>query len=156
MNYKKVFFGLGSNLGNKKQNLLRAAEKLSEFIHNISISSVYRTSPVGPEQDDFYNAVLSGETDLEPFKLLELIKRIEREMGRIKSFHWGPRIIDVDILWVEDTEIEALNLSIPHREITYRRFVLEPLYELAGNIYLREKTLLYYLNESLEQNCEKK
>ncbi len=130
-----IYFGLGSNLGARKQNLLDAIERLTPDVRIDGVSSLYETDPVGPPgQQDYYNAVCRAATQLEPLDLLAHVKRIEREMGRTESERWGPRVIDIDILLYGERQVVEETLEIPHREMTTRGFVLVPLAELAADV----------------------
>ena len=126
-----VFIGLGSNLGNRTENCLKAIELLSDFTIIKSVSSFYETDPVGNEdQPKFINAVAKVSTLLSPLNLLTSLKTIEKQLGREKNERWGPRTIDLDILIYEDFVLESQELTIPHKELLNRRFVLEPLCEI--------------------------
>ncbi|MGL4598476.1 MAG: 2-amino-4-hydroxy-6-hydroxymethyldihydropteridine diphosphokinase [Bacteroidia bacterium] len=132
-----IFIGLGTNLGDRAGNLKRVIRLIEDVsgIWVIAISSCYETSAWGKiDQPDFLNQVLELKTSLKPNALLDELLRIEREMGRIRTEHWGPRIIDLDILlW--DQEIVALEqLKIPHPYLHERIFVLQPLADLAGTV----------------------
>ncbi|MBE0415020.1 MAG: 2-amino-4-hydroxy-6-hydroxymethyldihydropteridine diphosphokinase [Dehalococcoidia bacterium] len=127
----KVYLGLGSNLGDRKANLEKALQLLSERLAIEQISSLYETAPVGHEEQSlFLNVVCRTQTDLEPFQLLSLIKGIEVSLGRVPSFPNAPRPIDVDILFYGDLVMETPELTIPHPRIKERAFVLIPLFEL--------------------------
>lgn len=129
-----IFLSLGTNIGNKQGNIKTALELLRQKgIKIIKQSGIYLTEPVGVKnQPDFYNLCVEIETQESPGNLLASLKRIELEMGRIKEGHWGPRIIDIDILFYSNIIINSPGLVIPHPEITRRKFVLEPLSEIAG------------------------
>jgi 2-amino-4-hydroxy-6-hydroxymethyldihydropteridine diphosphokinase len=105
----------------------------AEAVGAVRMSSIYETEPQGEvlDQPDFLNAVVEIETDLGPEELLEECKRIESELGRRAGVRHGPRPIDIDILLLGDLEYESERLRIPHRDLEIRRFVLEPLQELA-------------------------
>jgi 2-amino-4-hydroxy-6-hydroxymethyldihydropteridine diphosphokinase len=132
------YLGLGSNVGDRRANLQAAVEDL--WAHDVIVlasSSVYETEPVGdvPDQREFYNACVQIETPLEPEALLDVCKAVERALGREPGgVRHGPRPIDVDVLLIEDTSFESERLSLPHREVTTRRFVLVPLLELAPDL----------------------
>lgn len=99
------------------------------------MSHLYLTSPIGPRQNNFINAVVKIKTDLSPAPLLRALKDIEKRMGRKKTGkRWGPRVIDIDILLYEKRIINLKKLNIPHREMLNRRFVLEPLLEIAPGL----------------------
>ncbi|ADQ08104.1 2-amino-4-hydroxy-6-hydroxymethyldihydropteridine pyrophosphokinase [Caldicellulosiruptor hydrothermalis 108] len=126
-----VFLGLGSNLGNRHENIKRAIEHLKDKIIIEKISSIIETQPYGfVDQPKFLNCVLKGTTMLSPFELLEFVLGIENKMGRIRLFKWGPRNIDIDILFYDDCVIDTENLKIPHPELHKRLFVLEPICEI--------------------------
>jgi 2-amino-4-hydroxy-6-hydroxymethyldihydropteridine diphosphokinase len=155
-----VYLGLGTNIGNKLENLRTAIKLLTALPLKLqAVSGVYKTEPVGLKtQPDFYNICISVETLLSPDELLDKIKGIEREMGRIKADKWGPRIIDIDILFYSNIIISSEKLIIPHHEIKERRFVLEPLSEIAGeiihpalNISVKELLKTGNFNEKVER-----
>lgn len=129
----KVFLAIGSNLGNKKKNCLVAVEKLKETgIIIEKISKIYITEPWGiKEQPVFANMVISGFTEASPFELLKSIKNIEKEMGREKTIRYGPRIIDIDIIFYDNLILETEHLTIPHPLAHKRYFVLRPLIDIA-------------------------
>ena len=134
----KVFLGLGTNLGDKRNNLLTAVNHIEEKIGKItSLSSFYETEPWGFKSDNsFLNAALCVETPLEPVAILNIIKEIEIEMGRTqKSVNkvYSDRPIDIDILLYDDMIIKTEELTIPHPLITERDFVMKPLVEIAGD-----------------------
>ncbi len=130
------YLGLGSNEGDRLANLRAARERLAGEVEVVASSSVYETAPQGEvtDQADFLNAVVEIETDLEPHDLLDLLKRVERELGREPGgVRHGPRPIDVDLLILGDLRVADERLTLPHPEITSRRFVLEPLLELMDD-----------------------
>jgi 2-amino-4-hydroxy-6-hydroxymethyldihydropteridine diphosphokinase len=136
------FLGLGSNVGDRRANLQSAVDRLPQ--HGVGVlasSSVYETEPVGEvlDQREFYNACVQIETDLEPEGLLDACKAVERELGRTLKgqpgyVRHGPRPIDVDVLLLGDRRFESERLTLPHAEVTARRFVLVPLHELAPDL----------------------
>ncbi len=127
-----IYLGLGSNLGDKKGNLKKALELLSQSGIKIEKkSSLYQTKPYGClEQEDFYNIVIKVETSLSPQELLKLCQKIEKKMGRQRTIRWGPRLIDIDILLYEDLSLDEKNLALPHPGLFKRSFVLLPLVEI--------------------------
>lgn len=132
---QQVFIGLGTNLGERFENLARARSLMEEKVRLNAVSSVYETKPWGYlEQPDFLNQVVEGETDLTPTRLLNLLKRIEKKMGREKNFRNGPRLIDLDILLYGNRVVHTTRLNIPHPELVERAFVLVPLAELAPDL----------------------
>lgn len=132
--WERVFLSLGTNVGERKENLDRAIEALkeNENIKDIKKSSYIETKAWGIEdQDDFLNACVSLQTVFEAEELLEHLKDLEGRIGRIETYRWGPRLVDLDILFYGDKVIYQDNLQIPHPYIQDRMFVLEPLFELA-------------------------
>lgn len=131
-----AYIGLGSNQGDKIANCRSAIELLAKSGHVVRASSLYCTEPMGyAEQDDFVNAVVELETGLSPEALLNQCRAIEEELGRVRTIHWGPRTIDVDILLYGATMIETPELTIPHSLLHTRRFVLVPLCEIAPQVF---------------------
>ncbi|MDR1615668.1 MAG: 2-amino-4-hydroxy-6-hydroxymethyldihydropteridine diphosphokinase [Syntrophomonadaceae bacterium] len=134
---KIVYVGLGTNLGNKRENLsisIMEIEKISE-LKLTAVSSVYESPPWGNEkQDDFFNQVVAVKTALEPLALLDKIKKIEIKMGRQSGEKWGPRVIDLDILLYGEEVICSEQLTIPHQHMRDRLFVLVPLREIAPDL----------------------
>lgn len=128
----KVFLALGTNLGERAENLRAAIHALEPEVEVIKCSPVYETPPWGFEdQPKFLNQVIEGETDLDPEELLEYLKRIEKMIGREKTFRYGPRLIDIDILFFDQLVIDSPPLVIPHAHMAEREFVLLPLADLA-------------------------
>jgi 2-amino-4-hydroxy-6-hydroxymethyldihydropteridine diphosphokinase len=130
------YIGIGSNLGNRHENCLHAVELLEK--RGVTVqkkSSLYETEPWGvKDQPRFINMAVQIETRLEPNELLRLLKDIEKEIGRQDSFHWGPRIIDLDILLFNTLVLNEENLQIPHPFLHEREFVLRPLNEIAPDV----------------------
>jgi 2-amino-4-hydroxy-6-hydroxymethyldihydropteridine diphosphokinase len=131
--YINVYLALGSNQGDRAANLRQAQELIQRFIGKIARRShVYETEPWGnTQQEPFLNRVLMVNTTLSPRELLETISKIERELGRQRSEKWGPRTIDIDILFYGRRVIRDKGLEIPHPELHKRAFVLAPMLELA-------------------------
>lgn len=130
----KVFLGLGSNLGDREKNIKEALKRLREsgIAREIKISSFYETEPEGVKNQPFFlNAVLEMETFLSPRNLLDALQVLERQLGRKKGRKWGPRIIDLDILFYGNLVMKEKDLEIPHPLLAERSFVLTPLAELA-------------------------
>ena len=130
---KTVYIALGSNLGDRVENLLLARERIaSPHVRLTRASSIYETAPREiVDQPWFLNQVVIAETTLFPRQLLARLLRIEHEMGRQRTIEKGPRVIDLDILLFGDAVIHTAGLEIPHPRMAERRFVLEPLAELA-------------------------
>ena len=130
-----VYLGLGSNMGNRQENLDRALEFLSQRLRVEQVSSVYDTEPVGnTNQPRFLNLVCQVSTGLEPMALLTLAKGIESKLGRLPHTSNTPRPIDIDILFYGDQVFETPKLTIPHPRLTERAFVLIPLAEIAPDL----------------------
>lgn len=127
----EVVLALGSNLGDRLANLRAAVEALKRSgIEVDAVSSVWETEPVPPGQPTFLNAVVRGRCTLDPRRLLAVAKEIERELGREPGPRWGPRVIDIDILFYGSERLSEPDLEIPHPRITERPFVLLPLAEV--------------------------
>lgn len=132
--YNEVFLSVGSNLGDKNQNIKDAVLRLKQDkkIKNVNLSSLITTKPYGGvEQDVFLNGAISLETLYGPDELLEVLHRIEEEGKRERTIRWGPRTIDLDILFFNDWVVSKNDLIIPHIDMTNREFVLKPLSEIA-------------------------
>jgi 2-amino-4-hydroxy-6-hydroxymethyldihydropteridine diphosphokinase len=133
-----AFIGLGSNLGEREQNLRAALERVSE-LGSLRSSTVRETDPVGvTDQPKFLNAVAELHTQLPARELLDRLLAIERDLGRDRSVEtrWGPRTIDLDLLVFGNEVIDEPGLTVPHPRLAERRFVLEPLYELDPELVL--------------------
>jgi 2-amino-4-hydroxy-6-hydroxymethyldihydropteridine diphosphokinase len=140
------YLGLGSNVGDRLANLKAAIDALAERgVTVVSRSSVYETAPQGEilDQPDFLNAAIEVDTDLEPEALLDVCKEVERALGRQQGLpRHSPRPIDVDLLLLGDIEYSSERLTLPHAEVSSRRFVLEPLLELDPALALPDGTRL--------------
>ncbi len=147
-----AYLSAGSNLGDRKANLKNAFCSLREAgATPARISSYYETEPVGfREQPWFLNAALQVETGLSPFQLLEACQAIERSHGRVRAFKNAPRTLDLDILLYDDLVIDDAQLVIPHPRLAERRFVLEPLAEIAPHVL---HPLLMKSIRSLLESC---
>ena len=133
----QVYIGIGSNLGNKKENYLEVLTRIGKIPKTriIKESSIYESEPLGESKEWYVNGVVEIETDLKPDLLLQKCKNIERAMGRKKvRKRWGARIIDLDILLYDSVKLEKKNLEIPHPEMHKRKFVLVPLSEIAPQV----------------------
>ena len=132
--WKRAYLGIGSNLGDKRKYIEDAVGKLkkNELIREVRCSKLLVTKPYGGvEQDDFLNGAIEIETLLSPMELLTFLQQLEQEAHRERKVHWGPRTLDLDILFYEDVISNDPKLLIPHRDMQNRRFVLEPLSELC-------------------------
>jgi 2-amino-4-hydroxy-6-hydroxymethyldihydropteridine diphosphokinase len=135
----EIGLGLGSNIGDATGNIREALRLLraSDIIEITKISSVYKTAPWGyKDQAPFANACALAYTELDPERLLAAVKGIEAEMGRTKTVRWGPRLIDIDILFYGSKSLVSDSLVLPHKELFNRAFVLIPLAEIAPHLVL--------------------
>jgi len=129
----RAFLGLGSNLGDRAGHLRRAVAGLPDVV---AVSPVYETAPLGgpPGQGDYLNVVVELDTTLSPRQLLETARRLERAARRRRTVHHGPRTLDVDVLLVGDLVVDEPDLVVPHPRLWQRRFVVEPLADLAPDL----------------------
>ncbi len=123
--------GLGSNLGDRHAVLGRAAEELTALGTLVARSSLYETEPVGPPQPMFLNAAVALQTSLDAPALLAALLEIERRLGRVRRERWGPRCIDLDILWIAGVVHDSPELTVPHPELRHRAFALRPLLDVV-------------------------
>ena len=133
------YIGLGSNLDGPVEQVKTAVNEISlaDGIRVMAVSGLYRTAPVGPQdQDYFINAVMKIETSLSPEDLLKRLQEIEHLHHRIRTVHWGPRTLDLDILLYGNDTVDLPHLSIPHPEMKRRGFVLVPLLDIAPDLVL--------------------
>lgn len=150
--WHRVFVALGSNMGERLKFLERAVSDLQEDIYfrNMKVSDYIETAPYGGvEQDDFLNGVLEAETLYSPGELLARLQEEEQLAERRREIHWGPRTLDLDILFYDDLVISEKNLIVPHPDMKNRRFVLEPLSQLAPHFVhpVYRKTIAELLQE---------
>jgi 2-amino-4-hydroxy-6-hydroxymethyldihydropteridine diphosphokinase len=130
----KIFLALGSNVGDRKANIEKAISLLNPKISNIKKANIFETKPVGfTEQENFLNTVISGYTTLSPLELLDFIKQVEKKIGRIERFRFGPREIDIDIIYFGSRIYKDQKLEIPHPKTHERDFVLMPLADIDPN-----------------------
>jgi len=130
----RVLLGLGSNLGDRPAHLRRAVASMPGVA---GVSDVYETDPVGgPEQDRYLNLVvrLDLPDPVDPHEVLALCRRLEADAHRVRAERWGPRTLDVDVLWIDGVEVDDPDLQVPHPRMFERRFVLAPLAELAPDL----------------------
>ncbi len=157
MSMYKVFIGIGSNIGSRLGHIQDAVDQLG-LLDNTSllkVSSIYMTEPVGEtEQNRFYNGVILLETSLSPEELRKYCKIIEQDLGRPDKYpRWSPRVIDLDILLYGDTCFQTETLSIPHREMHKRKFVLIPLLDIANPLHPSIlQTMLQLLNNCIDRS----
>lgn len=154
----KAYLSLGSNLGDKKENLDKAVELLKKHnnIQVIKVSSYYETQPVGyTDQDLFLNIAVEIETSLSPYELLEYCSEIEQILKRRRIIRWGPRTIDVDILLYDNFISNDERLTIPHPRMTERAFVIVPLYEIAKDIRIKGQDINSILKKLKKEGIRK-
>lgn len=129
----RAFLSLGSNLGDRRQFLAEAVDSLGAQV--VAVSPVYETDPVGgPEQGRFLNLVVQLDTALSPRELLGVCHRLESAAQRVRTQRWGPRTLDVDIIWIDGVRLDEPDLQIPHPRWSERTFVLAPLGDLAPDL----------------------
>lgn len=150
-----IILGLGSNLGSRSDNIINALNFLSANNPIIiqQVSSLYETAPIGfLSQPPFLNAVAEIQTSLEPFSLLEACLQTEKLMGRIRDIRWGPRIIDIDLLFYHNVKMQSETLILPHPCLHERRFVLQPLAEITSDILVGNGQTIAELLAQLANN----
>lgn len=148
-----AYIGLGSNLDDPRGQIVRAFDDLDALPHSylLARSSLYRSDPLGPaDQPTYVNAVVALFTHLEPQALLRAMQGIEQAHRRVRGEHWGPRTLDLDLLLYGDRTIDAPELTVPHRHIAERSFVLVPLQEIAPHLTLPGHGALNTLVRGLE------
>jgi len=129
---RRAFLGLGSNLGDREANLSHAVGRIPDVV---KVSSIWETIPVGgPEQDNYLNLVVQLSTDRTGRQLLSVCREREEDADRVRTERWGPRTLDVDVLWIDGEVIDDHDLSVPHPRMFERAFVLMPLRELAPDL----------------------
>jgi 2-amino-4-hydroxy-6-hydroxymethyldihydropteridine diphosphokinase len=130
----RAYLGLGSNLGERERFLADAIGTLGGSV--TAVSDVYETEPVGgPDgQGPFLNLVVELDTDLDPHELLAVCRRLESAAERVREVRWGPRTLDVDVLWIDGVALDDPELTVPHPRMRERRFVLAPLSEIAPDL----------------------
>ena len=128
----RAYLGLGSNMGDRMEYLQAAVASMSDCV---AVSGVYETDPVGgPDQGRFLNVVAELDTDQSARDLLELCRRLEASADRVREVRWGPRTLDVDVLWVDGEVVDEADLVVPHPRMFERAFVMVPLGELAPDL----------------------
>jgi len=136
-NIETVYLALGTNLGNRSENLVKVCAELKNFVQIERVSHIYETPPWGiTDQPKFLNQVLEVTTLLSPQDLLKAVKEIEVKLGRVPAERYGPRLIDIDLLVYGCHEVSSPNLTIPHPRLTERAFVMVPLAEIAPDLTL--------------------
>ncbi|MGE8683719.1 MAG: 2-amino-4-hydroxy-6-hydroxymethyldihydropteridine diphosphokinase [Acinetobacter sp.] len=136
-----TYIGLGSNLGDSRQILIEAVQKLAT-LGTVKISRLYQSPPMGPQdQPNYLNAAVQLITDLAPLALLDELQRFEQESGRVRLRHWGERTLDLDLLIYGEEQIHNERLTVPHIGVMERDFVLMPLLDLDANLQLKGQLL---------------
>jgi len=156
-----AYLSLGSNLGNREENLRQAirALDLREGIRVVAVSPLYETDPVGyVEQSAFLNMACAVETDLSPEHLLREVLAVEQELGRVRTIRWGPRTIDIDVLLYGSMTFHGESLQIPHPAMTERAFVLVPLRDIwpGGPLPVWNQKIEHYLKQTADNKGVRK
>ncbi len=137
---RRAFVGLGSNVGDRRGFLAAAVDGLRAGGDVVAVSPLYETDPVGgPPQGPYLNAVVELATHDGPRRLLERCRALEEAAGRVRTVHWGPRTLDADLLWVEGCTVDEPDLTVPHPRLWQRRFVVQPLADLAPDLVTSEQ-----------------
>ena len=138
---RRAFIGLGSNLGDRRAQLRAAVERMRPAGDVVGVSPLYETEPVGgPEgQGPYLNVVVELSTRDTPRRLLERCRALEEAAGRVRAVRWGPRTLDADVLWVEGCTLDEDDLTVPHPRLWERRFVVQPLADLAPDLVTSEQ-----------------
>jgi dihydroneopterin aldolase/2-amino-4-hydroxy-6-hydroxymethyldihydropteridine diphosphokinase len=158
--WHKAYLGIGSNIGDKEAYLNNAVDALydNDNLRVLMVSKFIETKPYGPiEQDNFLNGCVEVETLYTPEELLNAVNSIEKQEGRVRDIHWGPRTLDIDILMYDNLIVDKPDLKIPHIEMHKREFVLEPLNQIAPYLIhpIYRKTVKQMLEELVPENkCE--
>jgi len=130
-----VALSLGSNVGDSKNTIKESIAELSQVVSDMKVSSLYRTEPVQMRyQPDFINAAVVGKTDISPIALLRYINIVEKKFGRVREIKFGPRTLDIDIIFFGDAILDEDRIRIPHPEFRKRLFVLIPLCEICPDL----------------------
>ncbi len=148
-----VFLGIGGNLGDRRATMRLAVAEIRAVVEDVRVSSMYETAAWGvTDQPSFLNAVLRGSTELSPLELLDAMQAIENQLGRVRTQHWGPRTIDIDILLYGSDVIDEPRLKVPHPYMAQRGFVLRPLADLAAGLTLPDGSLVGELLTTIDQD----
>ena len=154
----RAYLGLGTNMGDRQFYLKEACRMLSENekITILKISKIYETKAWGyTQQDDFLNICVELDTLIKPMELLEVCQQIEEELNRVRTIRWGPRTIDVDILFFNHIISKDEKLILPHPRIKERAFVIIPLMDLNSNLIIEDKSINYYFCKLSEEEINK-
>lgn len=147
-----VVIGLGANLGDRRATLGLAGREIGRLGRLVACSALYETEPVGPPQPRFLNAAVRLEASLEPPELLAELLAIEQRHGRVRRERWGPRVLDLDILWVAGLAVRSETLVVPHPELTRRAFALLPLLDVAPDAISPEGLPYRLVSMSLDRS----
>lgn len=148
-----VFLGLGGNLGDRRSLMRSAVTQIRLVLDDLRVSSLYESAAWGvTDQPAFLNAVARGRTTLPPLALLDAMQSIEHDLGRVRGQRWGPRLIDIDILLYGREIIDEPRLTVPHRYMNQRGFVLRPLADLAAGLTLPDGSLVGELLTTVDQS----
>ena len=148
-----VFLGIGGNLGDRRTTMRRAVAEVRAVVEDVRVSSLYETAAWGvTDQPSFLNAVVRGSTGLNALELLDAMQAIENQLGRVRTQHWGPRAIDIDILLYGSDVIDVPRLKVPHPYMAQRGFVLRPLADLAAGLTLPDGSLVGELLTTIDQD----
>ncbi|KEK13219.1 2-amino-4-hydroxy-6-hydroxymethyldihydropteridine diphosphokinase [Lysinibacillus fusiformis] len=154
---KDVYLSIGTNIGERYENLQQAVALLreKENVEVVRVSSVYETAAVGyTDQADFLNIAVHLKTDASSTEMLKICQSIEQELGRVREFRWGPRIIDLDILLYNQETIETENLLVPHPRMYERAFVLVPLVEITPAPFGDQLQQAHHLLQQMDRESE--
>jgi len=152
-----ALIGLGSNLDDPKAHILQAFKDLNALAETklVASSRLYGSTPLGPQdQPDFVNAAALVKTNLSPLVLLDSLLAIEQQHQRQRLRHWGPRTLDLDLLWFNDQIIQEDRLTVPHPGVTERNFVLLPVQDIAPNLSINGYTLDYWLRQTGQEGIQ--
>lgn len=154
----KVYVALGSNLGVPANYLTSAISKIaySDDVNDIQLSRWYQSEAIGgpANQPDYLNAVCCFDYQKRPLELLLWLQQIEQESGRVREIHWGPRTLDLDIIWCENFECDTQDLTVPHPRAHERAFVLRPLQDLNADFELKGQPLIHWLAATKDQSIQ--
>lgn len=152
---KSAYVALGSNLGEPAGQLSQAIQTLISHpdLHNVRLSSWYKSQAIGgpADQPDYINAACELTTNLSPADLLVLLQSIEQDQGRVREVRWGPRTLDLDLIWYENFTSTTDFLTVPHPRAHQRAFVLQPLIELNADIALNGRSLVHWREQCRDQ-----
>jgi 2-amino-4-hydroxy-6-hydroxymethyldihydropteridine diphosphokinase len=141
----RAYVAFGANIGDPAATFAEALRELRPEVRVAAVSPAYRTRAIGPEQPDYRNLVIEVETALEPLDLLHRLQALEAAHGRVRDVRWGPRTLDLDIIWYDGLEMAGPELILPHPRAHEREFVLRPLCDLAPGLELHGRSAADWL-----------